>query len=562
MTQNATVDYRNPMLAVEKEGEPIFYGLGMAAWLKIAIVTLLMVATFRFNLLRLWLKTNPFSGEPNWRHAICVPLIGFYYLFVHRDELLETKAYTAWSGLGILLLGILLFAYGIYPGQNDFVKDFGMVVALFGVVALLCGWRVMKIAWFPIVFLVCAIPWPELVYSYIASPLQRLAAGVAVGVLRALNVTSLNSGTKIIINAKGNTWRTLNVAEACAGLRSLMTFISVAAAIAFLSARPLWQKIIVTFMAIPIAIFCNVMRVTGQGLLDHYWSQELSEGFAHQFVGIVMLVPGFFMILFVGWLLDVVFIEVVDERELRRNRATIIKPATKPMEAVPQKIARLESAVKPQIPAPVAAVASGPTVKLPAMTATTPAAKPAIPPTVATKTTLLPVAPKVAERPPQAPVAKPPLAKPITATQPGVRPASTPLPAGTAPTSPTMKPAVAVAPRPVAKPTAPALTTPRPAGLTAIAPAATAKPIVGATSAVKPGTITPAVTAGAGPAAIRRPAASIAPSIAIKPQTPGAPVPKPPTVPISAVRVAAPVPAPVKSPVVPAPKSPESPEAK
>ena len=326
MTQDATVNFTRPSLGGALDDEPLYYGLTAMAWLKIAVVAVLMAATFRYNLLRLWLKTNPFNGEPNWRHAICVPLIGIYYLFVHRDDLLAMPSYTAWSGLGILVFGILMFGYGIYPGQNDYIKDIGMIVALFGIVAMLAGWKVMKIAWFPIVFLICAIPWPDRVYALVASPLQRLAARVAVAVLRLSNVEALNTGTKIIISGKGNLMRTLNVAEACAGLRSLMTFISLAAAVAFLSVRPLWQKLIITFMAIPIAIFCNVMRVTGQGLLDHYFTQELSEGFAHQFVGIVMLVPGFFMVLFVGWLLDVVFIEVVDDREERRRRAAIVKP--------------------------------------------------------------------------------------------------------------------------------------------------------------------------------------------------------------------------------------------
>src|SRR5207302_428515 len=134
---------------------------------------------------------------------LVVPLIGLYYLYVHREELLKAKiqplGITDWShrrlvsaasligsglfifaaglltdkggnlvlisvglgiaawgvlalllnwGLGSLIFGILLFIYGIYPGQNDFVKDFGMVVTLFGVVLLLCGWEVMRIAWF------------------------------------------------------------------------------------------------------------------------------------------------------------------------------------------------------------------------------------------------------------------------------------------------------------------------------------------------------------------------------------------------------------------------------
>jgi exosortase len=169
-------------------------------WFKVISVSVLMIATFRFNLVRLWLKTNPFTGELNWRHSVCVPIIGLYYLYVNRDDLRRAKTHVAWSGLGILLLGVLLFAFAIWPGQNDFLKDFGMVVALFGVVLLLCGWEVMKIAWFPIVFLVCAIPWPELVYSFVASPLQHLAASVAVGTLRLTGVEALNSGTKIIMS--------------------------------------------------------------------------------------------------------------------------------------------------------------------------------------------------------------------------------------------------------------------------------------------------------------------------------------------------------------------------
>src|SRR5690606_19253843 len=104
------------------------------------------------------------------------------------------------------------------------------------------------------------------------------------------------------------------VAEACAGLKSLMTFLTVGAAMAFLSARPMWQKLILTASAIPIAIFCNTMRVAGQGLLDYYVSRDISQGFAHQFSGLIMLIPAFFLLLLVGWILDRLFIEEVDDK--------------------------------------------------------------------------------------------------------------------------------------------------------------------------------------------------------------------------------------------------------
>jgi exosortase len=337
----------------------------------VLVIAGLFAAVFWPNLRRLWLKTNPFTGEANWSHAVVVPIIGLYYLFVHREDLVRAGsrqfiwgpllrksravaggamlvvggvifllcrshaslffsmftaggAATGAIGAMVLLLdwsfawiifGLGVFVYGIYPGQNDYLKDLGMVITVFGIVLMLSGPEVMKIAWFPIVFLICAIPWPGLVYSWIAEPLQTMAAAVAVHVLSITGVDSVVSGTKIVIFNSNPLQppRVLNVAEACAGMRSLMTFISVGAAIAFLSSRPLWQKLIIVVSAIPIAIFCNVMRISGQGLLDHYVSPQWSESFAHQFVGMMMLLPAFFLILGVGYLLDKLFIEEAEE---------------------------------------------------------------------------------------------------------------------------------------------------------------------------------------------------------------------------------------------------------
>ncbi len=235
---------------------------------------------------------------------------------------------------------IVFYAWSIWPGQNDFFKDFAMVVSIFGVVLVLCGWSVMAVVWFPIAFLVCAIPWPGLIYSQVAMPLQRLAASVAVATLNATGVTATQSGTKLYIGSG----RVLNVAEACAGLKSLMTFISVGAAVAFLSSCAFWQRIIISLSAIPIAIFCNVLRVTGQGLLDHYVSEKWSDHFAHQFVGMLMLIPAFFLILLVGWLLDNLFIEEADRKKLK----TSVTPASGLVIEIPRAGRRGPAATVPR----------------------------------------------------------------------------------------------------------------------------------------------------------------------------------------------------------------------
>jgi exosortase len=347
-------------------------------WVQIAVLAIAFIALYHNNLERLWSKTNLISGDRNWAHAMCIPVIGVYYLFLRRDELKAApivpligftftlrRLYVSLAmaaigaavyfitphvipqselfllvgpilsnagqglilygilvllldwGLGTLLAGLMLTVYGIFPGQNDYIWDAGMIVTLIGMVLTLCGWSVMRLVWFPILFLLCAIPWPPTVYSQIASPLQVLAARTSVLILQIFGIDASYGGTKIFIPQFGVDGsplpaRALNVAEACAGLIALMSFISIAATVAFLSSRPLWQKIVITLSAIPIAIFCNVIRVAGVAMLDIYAGHEWSEGFAHQFAGMVLYLPAFFLIMLVCWIVDQIFIEESD----------------------------------------------------------------------------------------------------------------------------------------------------------------------------------------------------------------------------------------------------------
>ena len=317
-TQSAADSISSPVAAAQ--AEPRYLGYTLTSWVKFISLGLLFLLVFWPNLRRLWLKTNPITGEENWKHGLFVPLIGIYYLYINREHLSPRLARTSWAGLGITLAGLLFFAYAIWPGQNDYFKDLGMVITLFGLVTLMAGWPIMKTAWFPIVYLICAIPWPGLFYSLIAGPLQWLAAKVAVHVLSFLNTPALQSGTKLFIFGK-NGFDTLNVAEACSGLKSLMTFVTIAGAVAFLSVRPLWQKVLITLSAIPIAITCNMLRVTVQGLAAASGHHEFSEGFAHGFLGLTMMIPAFFLILGVAWFLDNLLIDEVDNKQALRAAA-------------------------------------------------------------------------------------------------------------------------------------------------------------------------------------------------------------------------------------------------
>ncbi|HET6247170.1 MAG TPA: exosortase/archaeosortase family protein [Tepidisphaeraceae bacterium] len=512
---NRTADIElNPSLDPHHD-EPVYFGARLSTWIKVATIAALFGLLFWPNLVRLWAKTNPITGEDNWKHAPFVPLLGLYYLYVNREQLAAARVKASWSGLPIMLGGILIFAWAIWPLQNDWFKDLGMVITLFGVVTLLCGWEVMKTAWFPIVFLICALPWPGLFYSALAGPLQEFAARIAVRLMNFVGVTSGQYGTKIFVDAidnKAHVIHTLNVEEACAGLRSLMTFVSIAAAVAFLSYRPLWQKLVMVFSAIPIAIFCNTMRVTMQGILAHYASLEWAEGAAHGFVGLVMMIPAFFLILLVGWVLENMFIEEVDDKKALRDKsranssnasgggrptsrsAAAATPASSTPRPTVAAIAAARAQASRQAPARVAPAASndngaapvsGSVAAAPAANhaapavATTAVAGAAIPKPVTTAgagtspaSAAAPTAPRKVAAPAAgtaAPVRKanPAPSAPASQTAPGTvkRPgAATPSPAS-APAANTAKPAAASVARPspaAAKP-APAQPAPKPA---------------------------------------------------------------------------------------------------
>ena len=347
-------------------------GFSIRAWWMAGLLMACYVGLYHQSLKRLWVKTNPFDGSAEWAHAMFVPIIGLYYLYLNLDELKRARVkpllgldvsrgrfvgagvsilaglitwkvlptlpgpFTSYAieiaslgrglvmfgalaavfdwGLGTLLAGLFMYGYGIWPGANDFLRDFGMTTTVFGIVLTTCGWQVMRVAWFPCVFLVCMLPWPGLVYAKLAMPMQELSAQVGVIVMQVFGVNVEKIGTTMLMHRPdGRGDRPLDVAEACAGLRSLMTFVSLGAAVAFLSDRPLWQRLTITFAAVPIAILCNALRVSGQGLLDYYVDESWSTGFAHQFAGLVMLLPGFLGLMGVVWLLDMMFVDAEDE---------------------------------------------------------------------------------------------------------------------------------------------------------------------------------------------------------------------------------------------------------
>lgn len=311
---------------------------GPLNWIHLLLLAAAFVWLFWVNLQRLWQWTNPSSGDPNWGHAIFIPLISLAYLLEHHDRVRQTAVRPSPAGIVVLLAGIVLFVGGIGLNANfayfgTYLQDVGMLITLLGCVLAVFGWEMVRVAAFPIAYLICALPWPSYVHEALTRPLQELAATLSVHVLQLTGMNVEQAGNTIRILNAGGVERALNVAEACSGMRSLITFIAIGLAVAFLSERPLWQKIIISLAAVPIAIICNVFRIVGEGLLDQHVSRSLSEGFAHAAIGVVLLAPGLGLFLLFGWFLD-----RLTPRQRPDRGASKTEPRQSQRETVPTQI--------------------------------------------------------------------------------------------------------------------------------------------------------------------------------------------------------------------------------
>jgi exosortase len=294
-------------LTTASEARPLITPRG---WFWTGLLTMLFVA-LHWNFLKRALLIS--LDDNDWSHALLVPVIGVYYLFQNRGRLMRLSTSVCWWGLPIMLMGMVSYAFWIYPGRNDMFQGYSMIITLFGLVLFILGPRMMAVLWFPIFYLGFGVKVAQKLWEMIALKLQNIAA---VSSTALLNIIGL--ALDIEANVRGNTidifhhgtrlYPPMNVAEACSGLRMLMAFLALGVAMAFLAPRAWWQRVVMVLMTLPIAVAVNVGRVTTLGFL-HVYAPEYAKGDFHIFVGMLMLIPAAGMFMLLGWVLDKLIIQ-------------------------------------------------------------------------------------------------------------------------------------------------------------------------------------------------------------------------------------------------------------
>lgn len=279
--------------------------------------------------------------DENYSHGLLVPLVIGYILWSQRNRFArETQRPAMVVGLAVVSFSLLALWAGT-AGAELYLQRTSLIFLFAGTVIYFWGVKLLRLMIVPLFLLWLAIPIPAIIFNKVAFPLQLFASRCAVSAMRLFDIPVLRQGNVIELMPLGaRETKKLEVVEACSGIRSLMTLVTLAVVYAYfthprandpddgttggmlssLKTFRFWRSALILFSAVPIAIFTNALRVSGTGVLARYYGTKVADGFFHTFSGWVIYVVAFLMLFGVGWALDRVKPSVAQPKENKESR--------------------------------------------------------------------------------------------------------------------------------------------------------------------------------------------------------------------------------------------------
>ena len=234
--------------------------------------------------------TRQWWSDPNFSHGFFVPVFSAFVVWQDRTRLRAIHPKPSTWGLPIIVISLAMLLVGTF-GAELFLSRVSFILLIAGAVVFFVGWSMLRAVIFPLCFLALMIPIPAIVFSQITLPLQMLASKLAAGTLPICGVPVLREGNIINLPAMP-----LEVAQACSGIRSLMSLTTLAIMYGYIVERRVWVRVALALASIPIAVAANGLRIVGTGLIVQYWDPEKAEGFFHLFSGWLVFVFSLLML--------------------------------------------------------------------------------------------------------------------------------------------------------------------------------------------------------------------------------------------------------------------------
>lgn len=256
----------------------------------LSILVLVLYASVLKHLVIQW------WSDPDYGHGFLVPLFSGYVLWRDRDRWMDCEIKPSNFGLLLILAAIGLLLLGSL-GAELFTSRFSLLILLAGIVLFLAGWKFLRAVFFPLSFLIFMIPLPAIIYNQVTFPLQLVASRFAAFWLELVHVPVLRDGNVLVLSNYS-----LEVVEACSGIRSLMTLISLAVIYVYFLEPRRWMQILLVVTMIPIAIVSNALRIMGAGMMAHRFGAGAAEGFLHEFSGWAIFLISLLLLFALHWI--------------------------------------------------------------------------------------------------------------------------------------------------------------------------------------------------------------------------------------------------------------------
>ena len=230
---------------------------------------------------------DAWENDGNYSHGFLIVPIALYLAWERRDALMAARPTPSAMGLVVVLGSICVLTAGVL-GAELFLTRISMIGVIGGAVLFLLGWQHLRLLAFPIGFLLLMVPLPAIIFNQIAFPLQLLASQFGEVSLSTLGIPVLREGN--VINLA---YTQLEVVEACSGIRSLVSLITLGVVYGYFIDHRISVRLGIVFSTVPVAIVANGFRIAGTGVAAHYYGAEAAEGFFHTFSGWVVFVVAF-----------------------------------------------------------------------------------------------------------------------------------------------------------------------------------------------------------------------------------------------------------------------------
>lgn len=262
------------------------------AYTGLAVAFLITFFPVMKNLFQGWLASDDNS------HGFLIIPLSLYIVWTRRHAIKKANIIPGRGGIFFVTLATMLYLFG-HLARISTISSLSFVLTIWAAVWSLFGKEIFRILCFPMAFLLLMIPVPSQFYSMATIPLQLIVSKYSAMIISICDISILREGNVLYLPRQS-----LQVVQACSGLRSLMVLVTLCAIFAYLTLTSNLLRSILVVCSIPAAIVVNIVRVVSMVLFFQFWNLDLSKGLAHTIFGVSIFLLAMMIILALRGLLS------------------------------------------------------------------------------------------------------------------------------------------------------------------------------------------------------------------------------------------------------------------